>query len=826
MVFLALAAAVSLVSPGCQQKTNAPSRVAVAEEPASEDATPADGTQPAAADQSAETTPQPDSPPSPEPPVSAETPDENTEPTPDEAKPSPSESEPEQGETPDNPSPAAEPKQPASDPDPSDDSDPDATDPAPADEPADEGALENPFARRIEVPDFPRDMQWLNTNGPLRKKDLKGKFVILDFWTYCCINCIHILPELKKLEKAYPNELVVIGVHSAKFETEKGTKNIEEAVLRYEIEHPVVNDADHVIWDTFGVRSWPTVMMIDPEGNAVWGTGGEIEFETVDDILKLAIPYYKQAKLLDETPIRFDLLADRQEKTPLRFPGKVLADEEGRRLFITDSNHNRIVIASLDGKLIDTIGSGAIGRQDGDFAKASFDHLQGLALHGDTLYVADTENHMLRKIDLKTKQVTTIAGTGKQRRAPWPGIDLETGTVPERFVSKPSETELNSPWALWVHKDDLYIAMAGPHQIWKMKLDETEIGPYAGNGREDIVDGPLLPPSPYEEGYSSFAQPSGLASDGEWLFVADSEGSSIRAVPFDPAEEVRTIVGTSELPGARLFTFGDRDGEGLVQVKQDEDGEPIYNRDFTMQTEGPLLQHALGVVYHEGQIYVADTYNNKIKVVDAKAGATKTIAGTGEPGLTDEPAQFDEPAGITFADGILYVADTNNHVIRTVNVSTGQVGQFVVEGLAPPNPPAVARKPNFSKAKQIEVAATKVKPQEGAIKLNVHLQLPAGWKINKLAPASYWLEAAGDAGAIDRESLGRKKLEEPATEFEVSVPVKGVGEDELQLAMNYYYCQEGDVGLCKVGSVVWNISLVIDEESSTTSIDLEHQVSN
>ncbi|MBP90098.1 MAG: hypothetical protein CMJ64_25890 [Planctomycetaceae bacterium] len=688
-----------------------------------------------------------------------------------------------------------------------------------------EETLKNPFGRRIAIPDFPKDTVWLNVGGPLRKQDLKGKFVVLDFWTYCCINCLHILPELKKLERAYPNELVVIGVHSAKFETEKGTKNIEEAILRYEIEHPVINDAEHVIWDTFGVRSWPTVLMIDPEGQAVWGTNGEVQFEQLDSILKSAIPYYKQQGSLDETPIRFDLLSHRQKQTPLRFPGKVLADEEGGRLFITDSNHNRIVIASLDGKLLDTIGSGAIGRADGTFGKASFDHPQGVAIHGETLYVADTENHMLRKVDLAKKTVTTIAGTGKQRRGVWPGMEgIElVAQLPERFVGPPKTNALNSPWALWVHKDSLYIAMAGPHQIWKMSLDEKEIGPFAGNGREDIVDGPLLPGQPYEQGYSSFAQPSGLTSDGTWLYVADSEGSSIRAVPFDPKEAVRTIVGTSKLPGGRLFAFGDVDGDKPLatyalddegNVRRDPTGYPII--------EGVRLQHALGVAYHDGRIYVTDTYNNKVKVVDAKTGATRTLAGTGQPGLADKPAQFDEPAGIAYAGGKLYVADTNNHLIRTIDLASRAVRNFEVAGLKAPSPPALAKKPNFEKATQVQVDPTKLKLIDGKITLRVSLQLPEGWKINKLAPCSYSLEAAGDSGPIDRKSLGLKKLDKPAGEFTVTIPANGIGKDVLKLGMNYYYCQSSGGGLCKVGSVQWTVPLEISAQGSA-ELSLNHE---
>jgi DNA-binding beta-propeller fold protein YncE len=197
-----------------------------------------------------------------------------------------------------------------------------------------------------------------------------------------------------------------------------------------------------------------------------------------------------------------------------------------------------------------------------------------------------------------------------------------------------------------------------------MPLSEREIGPYAGNGREDIVDGPLLPATPYEEGFSSFAQPSGLATDGRRLFVADSEGSSIRAVPFDPQENVATVLGTSGLTAGRLFTFGDRDG-GAADV---------------------LFQHPLGVVFHEGIVYVADTYNNKIKAIDANSLIAKTIAGSGKPGREDGlPGTFDEPAGLTSAAGKLYVADTNNHSIRTIDLADRyRVATLAIPGLRPP----------------------------------------------------------------------------------------------------------------------------------------------
>jgi DNA-binding beta-propeller fold protein YncE len=236
----------------------------------------------------------------------------------------------------------------------------------------------------------------------------------------------------------------------------------------------------------------------------------------------------------------------------------------------------------------------------------------------------------------------------------------------------------------------LYIAMAGPHQIWRMSLEydaeASRVEIYAGNGREDIVDGPLLPGEPYEPGSSSFAQPSGLASDGERLYVADTEGSSIRAVPFDASQEVETVVGTSQLPGGRLFVFGDRDGQGLLEVQ----GQRLAFRAEPGQTTGPLLQHAIGVAWDRGKLYVADTYNNKIKLIDPQARSCTTIAGTGEPGRNDGPAAratFDEPAGLGVAGGKLYVADTNNHLIRVIDLEQdNHVSTLTIEGLAPPLP--------------------------------------------------------------------------------------------------------------------------------------------
>lgn len=511
--------------------------------------------------------------------------------------------------------------------------------------------------------------EWVNVEKPLSLADLRGRFVLLDFWTYCCINCMHVLPELKKLEHAFPIELVVIGIHSAKFAGEQVTDNIREAARRYEIEHPIVNDAQMAIWQRYGARSWPTLVLIDPAGEVVWAASGERDFDEMKAVIDRGLPYYRETGLLVPSR-RPAILADSQQHTtPLRFPGKVLADGPGKRLFIADSNHNRIVVVDFSGKVLLIIGSGAAGRIDGRSEQCSFNHPQGMALVGDALYVADTENHLLRKVDLVDQRVTTVAGTG-ERGSGWPGANdtdaasaSPNGDKP-RFRGLPAATPLASPWALWHHGDYLYIAMAGTHQIWRMPLDESEIGPFAGNGREDISDGPLLPTVPYDARYAAFAQPSGLASDGKRLFVADSEGSTVRSLPMDGGGEVSTLVGLT----GTLFDFGDIDGKG-GDVR---------------------LQHPLGVAWQDGKLYVADTYNNKIKVIDADTRECRTIAGSDTAGGQDADeglqASFNEPTGLAAANGKLYVADTNNHAIRVLDLQPPyRVATLNIAGLSTPS---------------------------------------------------------------------------------------------------------------------------------------------
>jgi len=433
---------------------------------------------------------------------------------------------------------------------------------------------------------------------------------------------------LRRLEQKYKDELVVIGIEAGKFTAERVTTNIRQAVLRLGIEHPVINDRYFRIWRSFGVNAWPTLVLIDPLGHYVDSHPGEITFEDFDPIIGRLVQTFEARGLINRAPLSFRPERSNEPERPLAFPAKVLADEN-QRLFIADTSHHRVLIVALEGdrttgSVQAIVGKGEPGMIDGGLSSAQFNRPHGLTIEGNTLYVADTENHAIRAIDLDRREVKTIAGTGSQGR---------------RITCRgqAARASLNSPWAVLARSGTLYVAMAGLHQLYTIDLSVGEIAPFAGNGLEDLSDGPMRD--------ASLAQPSGLTTDGVSLYFADSESSAIRRASLCPDGHITTIVGTG------LFDFGDRDGVG----------------------DEVRLQHPMGVAWHAGRLFVADTYNNKIKLIDPVVRRATTFLGTGAPGMRNgDQSLFYEPAGLTVAGDVLYIADTNNHNIRVVELRTRQ----------------------------------------------------------------------------------------------------------------------------------------------------------
>ena len=441
---------------------------------------------------------------------------------------------------------------------------------------------------------------------------------------------------MRKLEQRFPNELVVVGVHAAKFPNEKDRDNLYNAVKRFELGHPVINDVNMEVARAYEFRAWPTLWFIDPLGKLIGKHEGELPYEAFEDLLTRMVAEFDAKGLLKRSPP--PSIPDREPASTLSFPGKVLADPGGR-LFICDTNHNRILLTNLEGQVQQIIGNGDPGLDDGALSNATFDHPQGAALDGEVLYVADTENHAIRRVDLAAGQVETIAGNGQQ------GSGRE-GRGPGRSV------ELNSPWDVVADRGTLYITMAGAHQVWSMDLTGGDVGPFAGSGGESLLDGPLMS--------ATLAQPSGItmgdSRSGDRLYFADSETSSIRSADLSSSGRVRTIVGQD------LFVFGDTDGA----------------------EETVRLQHPIGIAYHDGILYVADTYNHKIKKVLPETRSSFTFVGNGQAGFSDGigiQAQLSEPTGLSAGGGKLYVADTNNHAVRVVDLNSGDLITLEITGI-------------------------------------------------------------------------------------------------------------------------------------------------
>ncbi|XVF31476.1 hypothetical protein REPUB_Repub16aG0149400 [Reevesia pubescens] len=642
------------------------------------------------------------------------------------------------------------------------------------------------------VPEFPAKLDWLNT-APLQfQRDLQGKVVLLDFWTYCCINCMHVLPDLDFLEKKYKDKPVgeaadysklvrykcaysfkgirmkidilglnhlrrerklqftVVGVHSAKFDNEKDLEAIRNAVLRYGITHPVVNDGDMYLWRELGVNSWPTFAIVGPNGKLLAQIAGEGRRKDLDDLVEAALLFYGQKKLLDNKPIPVNLEKDNDPRllsSPLKFPGKLAIDILNNRLFISDSNHNRIVgflshspvVTDLDGNFIIQIGStGEEGLRDGSFDDATFNRPQGLAYNAkkNLLYVADTENHALR------------------------------------FVSISFQL-LNSPWDVCFDpvNEKVYIAMAGQHQIWEHNTQDGVTRAFSGNGYERNLNGS-------SSINTSYAQPSGISLSPDLMeaYIADSESSSIRAVDLKTGGS-RLLAGGDPVFSENLFRFGDHDGVG----------------------SDVLLQHPLGVLCaKDGQIYIADSYNHKIKKLDPSSKRVITLAGTGKAGFKDgKPlaSQFSEPSGIIEAEnGRLFIADTNNSVIRylDLNEANAEILTLELKGVQPPTPKSkslrrLRRRPS---ADTQTIVVNGGSSSEGNLYLKV--SLPEEYHFSKEARSKFTVDIEPE-NAVSIDSLdGFLSPEGSATlHFRRSSSSAFTG----RINCKVYYCKEYEVCL-------------------------------
>ncbi|MCF6524082.1 NHL domain-containing thioredoxin family protein [Streptomyces sp. JJ36] len=478
---------------------------------------------------------------------------------------------------------------------------------------------------RVRAPEL-QGRGWLNTGGEeLSLAGLRGRIVVLDFWTFCCINCLHVLDELRELERRHADTLVIVGVHSPKFVHEAEPQAVRDAVERYEVHHPVLDDPELATWKQYAVRAWPTLVVLDPEGYVVAQHAGEGHAHALAKLVEELEAEHEAKGTLHRGDGPY--VPPEPEATDLRFPGKAIrlpgegAGGEGARFLVSDTTRHQLVELDADGEtVLRRVGTGERGLTDGPAGEARFSEPQGLALlPGGTVIVADTVNHALRTYDPATGEVATVAGTGQQW---WQG---SATSGPAREVA------LSSPWDVAWFGDRVWIAMAGVHQLWTYDPAVGTVAVAAGTTNEGLVDGPAAE--------AWFAQPSGLAAAGDRLWVADSETSALRWVDADGV--VRTAVGTG------LFDFGHRDGDA---------GQA-------------LLQHPLGVTaLPDGSVAVSDTYNHALRRYDPATGQVSTLA-------TD----LREPSGAVLDGEEIVVVESARHRLTRLRLPERAVR---VEGVA------------------------------------------------------------------------------------------------------------------------------------------------
>jgi thiol-disulfide isomerase/thioredoxin len=484
--------------------------------------------------------------------------------------------------------------------------------------------MAGPRGPRVRAPEF-RARGWLNTGGrALTLADLRGKIVLLDFWTFCCINCLHVLDELRPLEEKYGDVLVVIGVHSPKFEHERDADALAAAVERYGVHHPVLDDADMVMWQQYAAKAWPTLAVVDPTGYLVASMAGEGHAEGLSRLIEELIAEHDAAGMLHRGDGPY--VPPAAPDTVLRFPGKAI-ELPGGNLLVSDSARHSLVELARDGEtVVRWIGSGERGRP--------FNEPQGLCLLPDhvaqvagyDVVVADTVDHQLRGLRLDTGEVTLVAGTGR----PWRS---SVDDHPHDALA----ADLSSPWDVAWYGDRVIVAMAGIHQLWWFDPIKRTTGVYAGTTVESLRDGPL--PDVW------MAQPSGLSADGDRLWIADSETSALRWIADDV---LHTAVGQG------LFDFGHVDGPA----------------------KDALLQHPLGVAaLPDGSVLIADTYNNAVRRYDPSTETVSTVA-----------SDLAEPSDIVVTrDGDVIVVESAAH--RLTRLAPGTVQMIVGERQRTERPP-------------------------------------------------------------------------------------------------------------------------------------------
>ena len=529
--------------------------------------------------------------------------------------------------------------------------------------------------------------EWLNSSRNITSNDLKNRIILIDFWTHSCINCLYILPEIKKLEEEFGKKLTIISVHSGKIDNDRQTTSVKNAILKYNINHLTVNDVSSTIQQNFKIDSLPTIILLDIKGKIIKKYQDKISQSSIKKDIKKLIKKYNYQLNNDKLPILLE--KNKMVNYVLKFPSDI---EYARNfsnkniiktnsLIISNTSKNTILVTSFKGKTLLEIGSGKSGFDDGDIATASFNSPRGLLFKNDTLYIADTGNHLLRKVNFQTNQVTTIAGTGIK------GLPITT-------TEKSTKTNLASPWDLEFFPDNknIIISNAGTNQLLQYNITDDTIKPFAGNGTEGLIDGKY--PN------NSLAQPSGLSTSLGKLYFIDSKTSSLRVI--DKNNTITTLIGKS------LFDFGYNNGN----------------------KKNALMQHPVGINADDTGIYITDTYNHLIRKYDLKTKKLSNYSGKIIGNKIGDTTSYNEPEAIISVLNKFYIVDTGNN--RIIELNRNNKKSKLLNIIPQPKTPKEGLSeylPNL----QI-IPTTKVKNNS---KINLLFDMKKGWKFNKSAPSFF-----------------------------------------------------------------------------------------
>ncbi len=612
--------------------------------------------------------------------------------------------------------------------------------------------------------------KWLNLSSEIKISDLKNRVILLDFWTYDCVNCLQVNSKIKELEQEFGSKLTVIGVHCSRFDNSFDVREIRKAIIKHDIDYPVINDQNLAVCNNFKSEALenielPTVIIIDPHGRISKRYIGRNDIaDHLKKDLKKIISKYRYQLNRESLPILLEknIITGHILSSPTKIEYTSDFEYNGVKMpviFIANAGENNIIISSLSGEIIAKIGSKNQGFDDGDFESASFNLPNGMVYKNHKLYIADTNNDAIRVVDFKENKVSTLIA-GEMSNA-------------QTNVSLLSPTDLK----FYPDSDNIVIASAGNNQILQYNLNNQAIKVIAGNASDGMEDGK------YPQ--NSLSQTSALAIWGQKIYFIDAKSSSLRVI--DKNGEVSTLIGQG------ILKFGNQNGD----------------------KSQALMQHPLGLAVDDTGIYIADSYNNLIKKYDFSNHKISNFIGSKNKGDnigSKEKTEFDEPSAIISVLDKFYVADSNND--RIIIINRGNFKASILNVMPPlklPKEGLLEYLPNLQKLKNLKVNSK----EQVSLKIN----LPSNYHINESGPSFINLL---ELTKKDQANLVVNFDWNMVKNLEIKLPILDAKKDYI-LQGTIYYCSNKANSLCYINSYEQKIKPLNSEENNVININLSNE---